>query len=303
MALNGENGSDIVMPVGPIYGGGGYSNNVGYSIPMMPAYYGGYGDGGFGGEWSWIIVLFLFAAMGGGFGGFGGGFGDGAFPWLMSGQAGINANTNAGFDNAGLSAQLCGIQSSISSGFAGAEVADCNRAMDAMQTAYTNQIASMNQSFAQSQALDNRLFDMEMAQQNCCCENRLGLANLTSTVIQENCADREALSNGIRDIITAQTAGTQRILDQLCQDKIDEKNERIVELQNQVNMQNLAASQGAQTAQLIADNNAQTAQLIQRIAPYPVPAYQVGNPYGYYYNNGFNGCGCGCGATGFNGTF
>lgn len=299
MALNGENGSDMVMPVAPM------GNNYGgwsYPVPM----YGGYGNNGFGGgDWSWIIVLFLFAAMGGGFGGWGGGFGNGfEFPWLMSGQAGINANTNAGFDNAGLSAQLTGIQNSVNSGFASAEVAGCNRAMDAMQTAYTNQIASMNQSFAESQSLDNRLFNMQMAQQDCCCENRLGLANLTSTVIQENCADREALSNGIRDIITAQTAGTQRIIDQLCQDKIDAKNEQIVALQNQVNMQNLAASQGAQTAQLIADNNAQTAALIQRIAPYPVPAYPVGNPYGYYYNNGYNGCGCGCGgATGFNASF
>ena len=119
----------------------------------------------------------------------------------------------------------------------------------------------------------------------------------TTTRIQENCADREALSTGIRDILASQTASTQRILDQMCQDKIDAKNEQISALQTQVTMQNLAASQNAQTAQLIADNNAQTAQLIQRIAPYPVPAYAVANPYGYGY-----GTGCGCGAVGFNGT-
>lgn len=77
MALTDENG--MVMPVTPMYG-----NNSGF---------------GFGNDWSWIIVLFLFAAMGGGFGnGFGGFGGDGAFPWLLNGQAGINANTNAGFD-------------------------------------------------------------------------------------------------------------------------------------------------------------------------------------------------------------
>lgn len=88
----------------------------------------------------------------------------------------------------------------------------------------------------------------------------------------------------------------------MCQDKIDAKNERIASLENQVNMQNLAASQAAQTAALVADNTAQTAQLIQRIAPYPIPAYQVGNPYGFYGNGygwgnwgGWNG-GC-CGNT------
>lgn len=61
------------------------------------------GYGGFGGDWGSLIVLFLIAAMFGGFGnGFGGGFGggNGDFPWLMSGQAGINANTNGGFRDA-----------------------------------------------------------------------------------------------------------------------------------------------------------------------------------------------------------
>ena len=47
------------------------------------------------------------------------------------------------------------------------------------------------------------------------------------------------------------TAGTQRILDMLCQDKIDSKNEKILELQNSLNMANLAASQVAQTAEII----------------------------------------------------
>lgn len=129
MALTDEN---MVMPVSPMYGQGGFG----------------------GGDWSWIIVLFLFALMGGGFGnGFGGFGGDGAFPWLLNGQAGINANTNAGFDNAAVGAQLSGIQTSLTNGFSNAEVAGCNRAMDAMQTAYNNQIASMNQSFANSQSL------------------------------------------------------------------------------------------------------------------------------------------------------
>lgn len=160
MALTDEN---MVMPVGPI--GGNYGGNYGgWTMPVMPAYGGGYGGGFGGGDWSWIIVLFLFAMMGGGFGGFGG-FGDGAFPWLLNGQAGINQNTNQGFDNAGLQSQLSGIQSSLNAGFSNAEVSSCNRAMDAMQTAYNNQIAGMNQSFAQSQSLDNRLFDMQMAQQ------------------------------------------------------------------------------------------------------------------------------------------
>lgn len=304
MALtDGENGTGMVMPVGPIgYGGGNYGGGWGmpYAVPMMGGY-GGLGNG-FGGDFSWIIILFLFAMMGGGFGngwggfgGFGGGY---EFPWLLTGQQGINANTNAGFNQAATANTLGTIQTSINTGFSNAEVSACNRAIDQLQTSYNNEIASLNRSFDAQTAVDGRLDTLAMSLQKCCCDNELATANLGALVQRENCADREALSNGIRDIITAQTAGVQRILDTMCQDKIDAKNEKIVELQNQVAMQNLAASQAAQTAQLVADNNAQTAALIQRIAPYPQPSFIVGNPYfsGYYGNNGYwnNSCGCGC---------
>lgn len=275
MALTDENG--MVMPVTPMYG-----NNNGF---------------GFGNDWSWIIVLFLFAAMGGGFGnGFGGGFGDGAFPWLLNGQAGINANTNAGFDNAGIVGQLSGIQSSISSGFAGAEVADCNRAMTAMQTAYTNQIADMNQNFAQAQNLDGRLFDMQMAQQQCCCDNRAGLAELKYTVATEACADRNAVSQALRDVIEAQTAGTQRILDQLCQDKIDSKNDTIAQLRQEVLFARGQASQDVQTARILAGQTAEVDALYNRLSSCPVGSVPV-----YGQQPIFQAQPQGCGCAGYNG--
>ena len=122
-----------------------------------------------------------------------------------------------------------------------------------------------------------------MAQQECCCENRLGLANLNSTILAVNCADRAAISDGIRDILTNQNMGVQRILDQMCNDKIDAKNEKIADLERQLTIANLAASQGAQTSRILADNAAQTAALEQYLAPVPRPAYIVQNP---------NGCGC-----------
>lgn len=266
MAIN--NGStDVVMPVAPAYGGG----------------MGGFG--GFGGDWGSLIVLFLIAGM---FGGWGGGFGfgggnaaaavDGTFPWLLAANNNTNNAVTGGFDHAATQAQLGDIQSAITSGFSSAEVAGCNRAMDAMQTAYNNQIASMNQSFANQQALDARLSGFEMQLQNCCCENRAGLADLKYTVATEACADRNAISQALSQVIASNTANTQRILDQMFQDKLDAKNEQIVALQNQVNMLNLAASQTAQTQQLIADNTAQTQYIVNRVAPYPIPAYTVANP-------------------------
>lgn len=300
MALTSENGSDLIMPVQPMgYGGGNYGGGWGYPVayPVFGGNYGGYNNG-FGGDWSWIIILFLFAAMGGGWGnGFGGGFGDGAFPWLLNGQAGINANTNAGFDNAAVGSQLSAIQTSLNTGFSNAEVANCNRAMDAQATAYNNQIAALNRSFDAQTAVDNRLDTLDMNLQKCCCDNQLAVSQLTNTVQAEAAATR-----------AAGTANTQAILDKLCQQEIDALKERNSELQTQVNMQNLAASQAAQTAALVADNTAQTQYIVNRVAPYPIPAYSVGNPYGYNgfgFNNGFNGGFNGCCGNfgGFNGNF
>ena len=79
-------------------------------------------------------------------------------------------------------------------------------------------------------------------------------------------------------MIASNTANTQKILDHLCQQEIDNLKAANIALQNQVNMQNLAASQTAQTAALIADNTQQTQYIVNRVAPYPIPAYTVANP-------------------------
>lgn len=92
------------------------------------------------------------------------------------------------------------------------------------------------------------------------------------------------MANGIRDILAATQAQTQTILDKMCQQEIDNLKSQNSALQNQVLMKDLAASQAAQTAQLVADNAAQTQYVVNRVAPYPIPSYTVANPYG---------CGCG----------
>lgn len=144
---------------------------------------------------------------------------------------------------------------------------------------------------------------LAMGLQNCCCDNRAGLADLKYVVATENCADRQAISDGLRDVIANNTANTnalaqainsgiQSIKDDLCQDRLDAANRQIQQLQSQLNMANLAASQTAQTAQLIQDNNAQTANLIRAINPAPVPSYNVPNPFtGCCGNQGYYGCG------------
>lgn len=214
---------------------------------------------GFGGNnaW-WIIILFLFVFCGWNNGNYGGG---GNAPVYAS----YNADMQRGFDQSALTGKLDNINSSICNGFSNAETSRANMAAN----------------------LTNQLNTIAMAQQNCCCENRAAVADLKYTVATENCADRSAISMGVRDIIDNNNNGVRAILDKLCSQEIDalktRNNELLAEkatLQNQI-------SQTAQNGFIQAALNAQTAIL----NPSPIPAYVVQNP---------NGCGAysGCGSCG-----
>ena len=236
-------------------------------MPVAPAY-GGYGGGNdmFGGNGAWwIIILLAVLGWGNGFGNGMGGNG-GFMPWMV-GQQNTNSDVQRGFDQAALTTGINGIQTSLCNGFAGVNQAVSNGFAQAEIAANSRQMADMNQNFA-----------LQSAMQNCCCENRAATADLKYTVATEACADRNVVSNALRDVLAANNASTQRILDQLCNDKIDAKNEKIADLQNQLTMAQLAASQNAQTAAILANNEAQTAALEQYLAPTARPAYIVQNP-------------------------
>lgn len=312
MESNGMSPADVAAVVGNT------DRNFNYGYPVMPYYGGGFGNSGFGnsdGGWLWLIIIL--ALMGGwgnnGNGGFGGGFNN-DYAWLSNGQKEIMQNTNDGFNtlqlanqltqaNSGiqnLSTQLCnccadvnsnlcngfaGVNQTVNAGFANAETAANSRQMANMQQAFSNQIATL-QGF---NGISSALCDAS-------AENRLGQANLTATILSENCADRAALSDGIRDIITNQTFNTQRILDQLCSDKIDAKNEKISDLQREILMKDLQASQIQQTATLRLGQEAEVDALYNRLNSCPVPTTPVyGRTPIFTCNN--NGCGCGCNGT------
>lgn len=227
-------------------------------MPVAPAGYGN-GDGMFGGMAGWWIIVLL-AVLGWG-NGFGGGFGgnNGGF---------MGADIQRGFDQSAVINGINGVQNAVSNGFAQAEVA-----------ANSRQMADMNQ-----------YFGMQSAFQNCCCENRMATADLKYTVANEACADRNAISMALRDVLEANNNSTQKILDTMCQDKIDAKNELIANLRQQLAAAQATASQNAQTAAIIANNEAQTAALERYLAPTPIPAYMVPNP-----NCCGQNWGCGCG--------
>ena len=241
MALTDEN--SLVMPVTPMGGNGGI------------------GGGLFGGDLSIIVLFFLFMMMGG-WGGMGGGFDGGLYPWMNNSQ-----NINDGFRDQMLGTQINSIQNGITSGFGDVQNALCAGFAGITNTMNQNTMADMERSFSVQSAL-----------QNCCCENRAATADLKYTVATEACADRAAIGDALQAVISSNNAGFQKILDRMCQQEIDALKSQNIELQNRVNMQALAASQTAQTAQLIADNTAQTQYIVNRVAPYPVPAYTVANP-------------------------
>ena len=93
-------------------------------------------------------------------------------------------------------------------------------------------------------------------------------------------------------MIANQTAGVQRILDQMCNDKIDSKNEKIVELQNALNMATLRESQTAQNAFIAQGLTNEVDALYNRLNNCPVGTVPVyGRTPIFNCNNG--GCGCG----------
>ena len=305
MALTDENGTGMVMPVAPMYGSG---NN------------GGFGNG-FGGDGWWILLLFLLIGNNGwgGFGGNGiGGFAaDGAviYPWMnQSNQINdgfrdqmLNSNVTSIRDGvSNLSTQLCnccgdvqmslcngfaGVNATVNSGFANAETAANARQMANMQTAFAGQTATA-QGFNQ---LGSQFAD-------CCCENRLGLADLKYTVATENCADRTQSLMNTRDIIDSQTRGTQAILDKLCALELDGVKGQLAQaqrenlgLQNQLNMATMQASQAAQTAIFQQGLNNEVDALYNRLNSCPVPTTPVYGRTPIFTCPQNQGCGCGCG--------
>lgn len=280
---------------------------------------GGRYDDGFGGGNGALWFLFLVVLLGG-FGnrGFGGGAGAGGvggnelFPWVNQTDA-INSGFRfQGLESAvqgvsqgvqALAAQFCngcadmqialcngfnGVNANVSAGFAGVEANANARQMASMQTQFGMQTAMM-QGFNGTQAQTAQLAS----------DIGLGMANQTATILAEHCSDRAALSDGVRDLLVAGTANTQRIVDNdnanyrqlydwLCTKELRDEQRENEQLRQRINSLELAASQGAQTAQLLADNARQTAALEQYLNPAPIPAYSVPNPN--CCNQGFGGC-------------
>lgn len=284
------------------------STNGGIPATMLvgPTGYAGNGSGfgnGFGGDGWWVLLLILLCGGGWGMGGFGGGAmpfmmgmdgGFGLYPWMTT-----NQNVNNGFRDQMIHDAITSVGEKVTSGFGDTAlgIAGINQnlcqtgngivsAVTAAQAGisqqlYSNELASLNRSFAEQTANTAGFTGVNS-----------GLADLKYTVATEACNDRAALSQGI-----------QTVLDKLCALELDGYKRENDQLRTQLNMANLAASQTAQTAQIRDGQTASVNALVNELRSCPIPAQPVaGNTPLFACNPSFNsgvngGCGCGCGVN------
>jgi hypothetical protein len=182
------------------------------------------------------------------------------------------------------------MQLGMANGFNGVNNAIFGAQTALSQQLNTNELASLNRSFAE-QTANMQGFNGVQA----------GIADTKYTIATEECATRSASAMNTRDIIDSQTRGTQAILDKLCALELDGVKAQLAQaqrenvgLQNQVNMATMQASQVQQTAQILAGQAAEIDGVYNRLKNCPVPTTPVyGNQPIFTCPNSNSGCGCG----------
>lgn len=274
----------------------------GYSLSDIAAVTGGQnggnrGNGGFGDDAWWIIVLLLFGWGRGGFGGYGN---EGGNSGGSIGYHGYPCATTLDVRDAvdqqtliskldqqtyGLADSTYALNNAIMTGFHGVDNAICT-------LGYQNQ--------AGFTALGSQLAE-------CCCDTRAAIkdsvtqgvmnTNAIQTQIASCCCDLEKANMQNRYDTQTYNCNTLQAIDKLGDRIIDfMTQDKIATLTAENQSLKFAASQAAQNAFITANQDAQTAELIRRLSdPCPIPAYVVPNPnccYDARVTFGNSGCGC-----------
>lgn len=249
-------------------------------VPVMEVGNNNSGFAGLGnnGDWAWIIILFLIFGFGNGnrgFGGYGGGSGVADNYVLATDFATIERKLDA--VNNGICDATFALNNTINTGFFG------------VQNSLTQGFSGLNTALLQGNyALSSQLADcccgFKTQLADCCCKIERGIDGINYNNALQTNALQQTLCNNTRDIIENQNANYRAIHEELVANKLEMKNDRIAEQQNEINALRLKASQEAQ-------NN----YIISQLKPCPDPAYIVPNPnccYNYQVTQ-CNPCGCG----------
>lgn len=236
------------------------------------------GNGGFGGNnaW-WIIILIVLLGYGRGFGGYGNGDSGNTVPFYQSLDTDF-ATIERKIDGvySGICDSTFSLNNTITNGNA------------AIQNTLTQGFAGLNTGMVQ-QGYENRIAVGNVGTQlsQCCCDLKSQLADNKYETAKGFCATNNSMLLNTRDIIDGQNANTRAILDAITANKIEAKNEKIAEQNQEINALRLAASQSAQNEYLLnslRNGCPVNAQLVCGNTPIPVQ----------YIGAGCNCNSCGC---------
>lgn len=262
------------------------SDNTVMTMPVAPAYGGGYGSNGMWGDnfLSWIIILLLFGGRGFGFGGLGGFGGFGGLGGMLGGFGGwgspyaqgvlTRADINDGFALQNLQNSQTSIKDAVTNGFHGVDTAMCNLGTQLQQCCCDN-----------ARAIDG--VNYNLATQASGIQN--AIQGVRYDMATQACDTRNTIQNSTRDIIDNANANSRAILQAL-------NDNYIRSLENENQSLKLAASQSNQNAVLMAAMDANKAEILRRTgAECPTPAYVVQPPQPVTFPNFCNTCNsCGC---------
>lgn len=248
----------------------------GYSLADIAAATGNNkNNDGFGGDnWAWVIVLFLIFGWGGNRG-FGNGNGSVADNYVLASDfATIQRQLSNGFGD--LTAQSRYIQNGLCDGFY------------AMNTSLLNGFAGVNNAImTNGYETRNAIQGVSSQLANCCCSLEKGQMETNYLNAQNTCALQNTMNMNTRDIVDTVNANYRALHDEIVANKLEMKNDRIVEQQNEINALRLKASQEAQNAYLLSE-----------LKPCPQPSYVVNGPTPVNFPtnccntfSGFNNCG------------
>lgn len=233
------------------------------------------GNGMFGNDWAWIVILLLFGWGGRGFGGgFGGGYGSGIGENYALATDFATIERKLDSVNSGICDSTFALNNTINGNFRTLDNAICNLGYQALQN--TNAI--------QSQLAD------------CCC----GIKGEIKDVAYANAMNTNQLDRRISDCCcAAEKMNMQNRFDAQAYNcntlqAIDKLGDRIIDYMSAEKTQALRDENFA--LRLSASQSAQNAYLINQLKePCAVPAYVVPNPNCCYQPVSFNTCGNGCG--------
>lgn len=250
-----------------------FNTKEGYSLSDIAAVSGNNGFGGEFGGW-WIILLFMFAWGGWGNNGFGG--------WNGASGANVTADIGYNFDMHDVSSGIrdlassqadgfYGLNTGLLTGFSGVQSQICNSGFETVQAINANTVSGLQNTNALQAQLASHTAAEQLA--NCQTQNRIdsNFATLNYNLATEACADRAAVTTGVRDVIDNANENTRQILDFLIQDRITALSTENASLKGQISQ------------------SEQNAYLINALRPSAEPAYIVANPYtGIYGTYGYN---------------